>query len=137
MDGWHRFGSGPLCGEDRRPRVVVGVDGSPGSRAALIHALTTATQRGAVLEVVSCYPVNLVWTGGLPLEVTDTEAIRADTESRARASAGQQGDCGGQGVGTGNGRVLISQRRARGCPAAWPVPPCADRPRGFLSRSRV
>jgi hypothetical protein len=29
--------------------------------------------------------VNLVWTGGLPLEVPDTEAIRADTESRARA----------------------------------------------------
>jgi nucleotide-binding universal stress UspA family protein len=65
--------------------VVVGVDGSPGSRAALVHALTTAAQRGAELEVVSSFPVNLVWSGGLPLEVPDTDAIRVDTESRARA----------------------------------------------------
>jgi nucleotide-binding universal stress UspA family protein len=65
--------------------VVVGVDGSSGSRAALIHAVTTAAQRGADLDVVSSYPVELVWTGGLPLEVPDTEAIRLDTESRVRA----------------------------------------------------
>jgi nucleotide-binding universal stress UspA family protein len=66
-------------------RVVVGVDGSAGSRAALVHAFAAAARRAAELEVVSSYPVNLVWTGGLPLEVPDTEAIRANTESRVWA----------------------------------------------------
>jgi nucleotide-binding universal stress UspA family protein len=76
-------GTDPIRGDGGRPRVVVGVDGSPGSRAALVFALTTAAQRGAELEVVSSYPVNLVWTGGLPLEIPDSDAIRVDTESRA------------------------------------------------------
>jgi nucleotide-binding universal stress UspA family protein len=76
-------GIGPIREDGARPRVVVGVDGSPGSRAALVHAFTTAAQRGARLEVVSTYPLTLVWTGGLPLDVPDTAAIRADTEFRA------------------------------------------------------
>jgi nucleotide-binding universal stress UspA family protein len=66
-----------------RPRVVVGVDGSPGARAALAVALTEAARRGAGLDVVSAYPMNLVWTGGAPLDVQDAEAIRVDTERRA------------------------------------------------------
>ena len=83
MDAGSQSDSGSIRRDAGGPRVVVGVDGSPGSRAALIHAFTTAAQRGAELEVVSCYPVNLVWTGGSPLGVPDTGAIRADTESRA------------------------------------------------------
>jgi nucleotide-binding universal stress UspA family protein len=83
MDAGSHSDSGSIRRDGGGPRVVVGVDGSPGSRAALVHAFTTAAQRGAELEVVSCYPVNLVWTGGSPLGVPDTEAIRADTESRA------------------------------------------------------
>ncbi len=85
MDAGSDPGSPPTRRDGGRPRVVVGVDGSSGSRAALIHAVTTAAQRGADLDVVSSYPVELVWTGGLPLEVPDTEAIRLDTESRVRA----------------------------------------------------
>jgi nucleotide-binding universal stress UspA family protein len=116
MDAGIDSGSGPIRGEDRRPRVVVGVDGSPGSRAALIHALTTAAQRGAVLEVVSCYPVNLVWTGGLPLEVADTEAIRADTESRAAAlvqdARTDPSTIGIPGVDAVDVRLVVSEGRA-------------------------
>jgi nucleotide-binding universal stress UspA family protein len=69
---------------DGGPRVVVDVDGSPSARAALVMALTEAAGRGAVLDVVSAFPVNLVWTGGVPLEVPDVEAVRGDTERRAR-----------------------------------------------------
>jgi nucleotide-binding universal stress UspA family protein len=43
------------------PRIVVGVDGSEGSRAALAWALREGTTRGAIVEAVMC------WTaGGLP-----------------------------------------------------------------------
>jgi nucleotide-binding universal stress UspA family protein len=68
-----------------RPRVVVGVDGSPGSRAALVHALIAAARRGADLDVVSSYGVELYYLGGEPLDVPNTEAIRHDHQARARA----------------------------------------------------
>jgi nucleotide-binding universal stress UspA family protein len=68
----------------RAARVVVGVDGSPGSRVALISAMTAAARRGAALQVVSAYHVALVWTGGSPLDTPDAELIRQGTESRAR-----------------------------------------------------
>jgi nucleotide-binding universal stress UspA family protein len=67
-----------------RPRVVVGVDGSPGARTALVLALDEAARRGADLDVVAAYPVTLVWTGGTPLDVPDVDAVRADTERRAQ-----------------------------------------------------
>jgi hypothetical protein len=51
--------SGSIRRDGGGPRVVVGVDGSPGSRAALVHAFTTGAQRGAELEVVSSYPMHL------------------------------------------------------------------------------
>jgi nucleotide-binding universal stress UspA family protein len=106
----------PIRDDGGRPRVVVGVDGSPGSRAALVHALTTAAQRGAELEVVSSYPVNLVWTGGLPLEIPDTEAIRVDTESRARALVddvrSSLSTIGIPGVHAVDVRLVVSEGRA-------------------------
>ncbi|HJX43135.1 MAG TPA: universal stress protein, partial [Geodermatophilus sp.] len=45
----------------RPGRVVVGVDGSPGARAALGWALAVAAGTGAPLEVVSAYPVDFYW----------------------------------------------------------------------------
>ena len=41
--------------EEGRPTVVVGVDGSPGSRAALVDAMRSASLRGARLHVVAVY----------------------------------------------------------------------------------
>jgi nucleotide-binding universal stress UspA family protein len=72
-------------GSGRRPRVVVGVDGSPGSRAALVQALLTAARRGADVEVVSGYGIELVYAGGAPLDVPDATAIGDDVRSRVRA----------------------------------------------------
>ncbi|WP_409329854.1 universal stress protein [Trujillonella humicola] len=69
-----------------RPRVVVGVDGSPGSTAALAHAMREAAGRGADLEVVAAYPVPLPLAGGVRALVPDPEALARDTAARARAS---------------------------------------------------
>lgn len=72
-------------GERGRPRVVVGIDGSQGGRAALRTALLAAAARRARLEVVSTYPVALPWTADAPTDVVDLTAVRADTNARARA----------------------------------------------------
>ena len=53
-----------LTDTGRRPRVVVGVDGSPGARVALVTALVAAARRGARLDVVSAFPLSPVWTRG-------------------------------------------------------------------------
>jgi nucleotide-binding universal stress UspA family protein len=73
------------AGEDRVSRVVVGVDGSSGSRGALVYALIAAGRRVARLEVVAAYPETLVWTGGYPLDVPDMDAVRDDAATRATA----------------------------------------------------
>lgn len=65
-----------------RPRVVVGVDGSPSSRAALLAALSAAARRGADLDVVSAFPLV---AGGVPVAVADLDVVLAGTESRTRA----------------------------------------------------
>lgn len=71
-------------GVDVHPRIVVGVDGSHGSRAALAHALVMAARRGAEIEVVSTYPVPLSWAGEYPVDVPAPEVLRADAERHLR-----------------------------------------------------
>jgi nucleotide-binding universal stress UspA family protein len=68
-----------------RPRVVVGIDGSPGSRQALVHALLAAARRGGDLDVVSTYAIELYYVGGAPLDVPDVASVRDDQRERARA----------------------------------------------------
>src|SRR5690348_15424733 len=72
-----------------RPRVVVGVDGSPGARAALAWALQAASARGAALEVVATYPVDHHWTDAHVLEDLRVDAVRAHTEARTRDMVAQ------------------------------------------------
>jgi nucleotide-binding universal stress UspA family protein len=97
------------------PRVVVGVDGSPGARAALALALAGAARRGAALDVVATYPVTLVWTGGVPLDIPDVDAVRADTERRVRelvADVGREESLAGiHGVATVPVRFLTAEGR--------------------------
>ncbi|MGY1704785.1 universal stress protein [Geodermatophilus sp. SYSU D00697] len=71
--------------EDRRARVVVGVDGSPGSRAALVYALAAAAARRADLEVVSAYALSPYWTDPDVWDPSLVEALRAPTEERVAA----------------------------------------------------
>ena len=77
--------AGPAGGGSARPRVVVGIDGSPGSREALVHALLAAARRGADLDVVSTYAIELYYVGGAPLDVPDVASVRDDQRARARA----------------------------------------------------
>jgi nucleotide-binding universal stress UspA family protein len=66
-------------------RVVVGVDGSAGARAALVWAMRYAAQVGAPLQVVSVFPLDLYWGDPTLIDERWVEAARADTESRVRA----------------------------------------------------
>ena len=96
-------------GPGRRPRVVVGVDGSPGSRVALGAALAAAARRGARLDVVTAYPPPMVWTRGAPVEVPDVAAIRADTEGRAQEELEDvRRETGADGVDAG---VVVAEGR--------------------------
>jgi nucleotide-binding universal stress UspA family protein len=66
-------------------RVVVGVDGSPGARAALVWAMADAARRGARLQVVSAFPVETYWADPILVDERHLETVRADTEDRVRA----------------------------------------------------
>jgi nucleotide-binding universal stress UspA family protein len=70
-------------------RVVVGVDGSPGGRAALVWALAAAARAGAEVEVVSAFPVDLSWIAPDLLDPRRVEEIRSDTEARLRVSVAE------------------------------------------------
>jgi nucleotide-binding universal stress UspA family protein len=78
-------GNRPMRAARRSPRVVVGVDGSPGSRAALVHAFAAAARRGAVLEVVATWSVQAAWGGGYPMGVPAVATVRDEVETRVRA----------------------------------------------------
>jgi nucleotide-binding universal stress UspA family protein len=68
-----------------RGRVVVGVDDSPGGRAALDWALRTAAARGTLLEVVSAFAVDYYWSDANLLDPRRIDRARHDTEDRTRA----------------------------------------------------
>lgn len=70
-------------------RTVVGVDGSPGARAALGWALSDAARRGAAVEVVSSFPVQLYVADPFLLDEGQLEAVRVDTLDRARAQVAE------------------------------------------------
>jgi nucleotide-binding universal stress UspA family protein len=75
---------GPSGPSGSRRRVVVGVDGSSGSRRALVWALVAAASKGAVLEVVSAFAVDFYWTDPYLLDRLRIDSLRSDTEARAR-----------------------------------------------------
>ncbi|NYJ08756.1 universal stress protein [Petropleomorpha daqingensis] len=68
-----------------KQRVVVGVDGSAGGRLALSWALAEAVRRDADLEVLAAFPVDFYWTDAYLVDRDQVDALRADTEARARA----------------------------------------------------
>lgn len=78
-----RMDGAPRGSADRR--IVVGVDGSPGARAALLWALAAAARSGSELEVVAAFPVDFYWTDPYLLDTRRIDTIRSDTEVRARA----------------------------------------------------
>lgn len=92
-------------------RTVVGVDGSPGGRAALVWALSDAARRGARLEVVSAFPLQLILADPLLLDEQQVEAVRADTLQRAQALVEEAR------VATGHADVPVDVLAVAGAPA--------------------
>ena len=71
------------------PRVVVAVDGSAGSRAALQFAMEDAVRRGVPVEAVVAYRSPNSWTDFEVVGRAETERMRArmrgEAEARVRA----------------------------------------------------
>jgi nucleotide-binding universal stress UspA family protein len=65
-------------------RVVVGVDGSDGARAALVWGLGEAARRGSALLVVSAFPVDVYWMDAYLLDERRVDGARTHTEARVR-----------------------------------------------------
>lgn len=73
----------------RGPRVVVAVDGSTGSRAALLFAVEDASRRGVPVEAVIAYRVPELWLDYNAIGSSEQErlhaAVRSQSEDRVRA----------------------------------------------------
>ncbi|TFV71019.1 universal stress protein [Blastococcus sp. CT_GayMR19] len=69
---------------DRSP-VVIGVDGSPGARAALEWAWAAAARRGAPLRAMSAFPVDDYWADAVLLDASRVDALRSATAARLTA----------------------------------------------------
>lgn len=69
--------------------VVVGIDGSAGSRAALVWAIQAAGRRGRALTVIAAFPVELYWMDPHLVDAGQVEAVRADVDARARTQVEQ------------------------------------------------
>ena len=71
-------------------RIVVGVDGSEGSRQALRWAVEETRLRGASLEVIHAYEHHLSWLGygaEESMSAAAVEAMHQDMETAAREAA--------------------------------------------------
>ncbi len=67
------------------PRVVVGVDCSAGSRAALLFALADAARRGVRVEAVSVYRPPDYWLDFYAVGTEQPESVRTAARERVRA----------------------------------------------------
>jgi nucleotide-binding universal stress UspA family protein len=75
--------------EGREPAVVVGIDGSPGARAALLFALEDASRRGLPVEAVGAYRPPDHWMDFYVLgpDVPDQARVAAEEHVRAFVDA--------------------------------------------------
>jgi nucleotide-binding universal stress UspA family protein len=71
-----------------RGSVVVGVDGSEGSRTALVAAVDAAARSATDVDVVACYQRADYWTDLGALVVPGVEQLRADLERHVEEQVG-------------------------------------------------
>jgi nucleotide-binding universal stress UspA family protein len=101
--------------------VVVGVDGSPGSRDALRYAVTAASSPAAELEVVTGYAAEPYWMTGAPVAFRDPTGIQEDTGKQVRvllhAAVRELGVPVDGGAGSVRTRLVVAADQAAGVPA--------------------
>ena len=73
-------------------RIVVGIDGSEGSRAALRWAIAEARLRGAVVEAVSAYHVPYTGAASVMPLMLDPEDFRASADALLDKALGEVED---------------------------------------------
>src|SRR5829696_857340 len=94
----------------RPPRVVVGVDGSRGSRVALAAAIEEAARLDGVVEVVSTYQRTDYWTDLSSVVVPSAEEIRERLARRARELVSAVlAETRGAGAGTPEIRIEVHE----------------------------
>lgn len=105
---------------ERAGEVVVGVDGSPGSFAVVLHGIGIARDTGAALRLVHVAPLIdplvdpllPVTTGGTHVLIRSGRAILADITARARAAAPGLDIRHTLGIGTRYAELARAGRRA-------------------------
>jgi nucleotide-binding universal stress UspA family protein len=98
-------------------RIVVGIDGSDGSRLALTWALGEAARRRATVDVVTAYPIDFYWIDPYLLDQRRLDALRADTEARARALVDEVRQAPGVLAQPGTADLRVSVQVCAGAPA--------------------
>ena len=102
-------------------RIVVGVDGSEPSKAALAWALEEAGLRSATLEVVCAYSLPSGWLG--MGEAMGTTVALPSPRGRRRVRRGDAGDGTGRGRRTGGCGDDGGKPRSKWCAAPYPATP--------------
>jgi nucleotide-binding universal stress UspA family protein len=97
-----------------RGRIVVGVDGSEGSRAALEYALDEAARRGCGVRVVWAIPETAYWAGSYGMTPALIEEIGKDLENAGREMVDAVVADSGEAVAA----VPVEVRAVPGAPAA-------------------
>jgi nucleotide-binding universal stress UspA family protein len=85
----------PAAAENGPPTVVVGVDGSPASRAALDVAAREARHRGARMEVVVAYRLADTWNDVEEVTSVPAEELRRRVEATVSADVSEVLGAGG------------------------------------------
>jgi nucleotide-binding universal stress UspA family protein len=117
---------GPTDDATSGSRIVVGIDGSEGSRAALVWALAEAARRGSELVAVSAFPVDFYWTDAELLDRSRIDAVRADTEARATAMVEEARRDSAPGTVPGAAALQVRTVVAGGAPAEHLVQSAED-----------
>ena len=86
-------------------RIVVGVDGSPGSKTALRWALAQARISGAAVQAVAAWQDPVVYDGWVPTPA-DGDAIAASTKTILTNTVAEVTGTGGQPVDV---RVAVAE----------------------------
>lgn len=107
---------------DRGRRIVVGVDGSPGSKAALRWAITQARLTGAQVAAITAWqdPVRLGYTYGAPAMFeadtfqTIAEKVVGETAAEVADEPGEPADVSTQVVQGHPAKVLVDAAAGAG-----------------------